>query len=115
MELERDPEKAIRFKLRWVGLDNLPVLSANQYELATQPDGYGFVLSIGHATPPVLYSESPDDHAQEAAGIEFLPIQPVVRLGLTDAALLALRQEIDLTLGSVLRHEHDDNERDDDA
>jgi hypothetical protein len=70
-----------QIRLSWVGYDEQPILFTNQ--ILIQVPGPGeFVVAFGQVTgPPVV--GTPEEQAQQLHEYEFVPIRPLVRLGLS--------------------------------
>ena len=80
-------DSGISIAVRWVGLDEMPVLSANQF--ITQVSAFGqsgqpddVLLTVGHVAPPAIVGSS-EEQAQQARQLEFLPIRPIARISMT--------------------------------
>lgn len=71
----------------WVGLDEAPILLANQFVM--QGDNDEFVLTIGQLAPPVLLG-SLDDRRQQAEAIAYVGVKPLARVSLTSERLREL-------------------------
>ena len=66
--------------LVWVGLDEFPVLFANQFLIQHWEDA--FVVTAGQLVPPPVVG-TPEEQAEEIEQISYVPLRPVARLGLT--------------------------------
>jgi len=75
-------EGLIQIPLVWVDLDATEIAYANMI-LVQQGEGKEFFLAFGQVGPPVLPSEDPETNRAALAGISFLPVRTVVRLGTT--------------------------------
>lgn len=64
----------------WVGLDDLPVVTANQF--VSQFDDHGFYLSVGMLAPPLLLGSQEEREAQ-LKKISFVPINSLARFALS--------------------------------
>ena len=75
----------VTFELRWDGLDDLLVLTANQFFVSALPprDGGGFVISVGHVSPPMVIGDTSEERRAHAETIESIPVKPIVRFSLT--------------------------------
>ncbi len=71
--------------MRWDGLDDLPVLAANQFFISALPlqDGGGFVISVGHVSSPRLLGDTPEERVAHAQTIKSIPVRPIIRFSLT--------------------------------
>lgn len=92
------PEE-ISIPLAWVGLDELPIAYANQFVIQFEPDG-SFVLSIGQATAPAILAATPEEAAEQAAQVEFVPVRPLARISCTEAKLRELVAVLEVNLKS---------------
>jgi len=92
-----DPPQSIDLPLAWIGYDDVPILFANQLLVQHQQDG-SFVIGLGQATAPALIGR-PEELAEQAAQIEFVPVRTLARVVVTEAKLrefiLALEVNLD--------------------
>jgi hypothetical protein len=65
----------------WVGVEDIPIQYVNQ-AIGQVGRGGEFFLSLGQLTPPPLVG-TPEQQAEQAQQISYVPIKPVARLGLT--------------------------------
>lgn len=85
--------ESIDIPVAWVGMDEAPILVANQFMLQSQP--YEFLLTVGQMSPPALLG-SPDEKAEQARQIDYVPIRVLARLGLSPTRvreLIAILQD----------------------
>ncbi len=75
----------IQIPLSWEGIEDLPILLANQVIGQVGQQGE-VILSFGQASPPVLIGD-PEQQREQAGEIPFVPIKPVARLALTRVGL----------------------------
>ncbi len=98
-----DLDDAMQLPVRYVGVDDVPVLLANQFLLQAEQHSDGFIVSIGQLTPPILMG-SADEQRQQAQQIPFVPIRIIGRYSLSRerAAALAglLQQALAVTSGA---------------
>lgn len=80
-----DDSISIDVPLSWVGYDEVPIAFANHVIVQFQPDG-SFVVGIGQATPPPLIG-TPEQIAEQAREIEFIPVRTLARVALTAAKM----------------------------
>ena len=75
------PEEGVQVPLVWVGLDDVPVQTSNQalLQIAAKDE---FVLVVGHTAGPVVLG-SEDEQREQLKNVNFVPVRPIVRLGLT--------------------------------
>jgi hypothetical protein len=72
-------------RLSWEGIEDLPILLANQ--VIGQVGQHGeVILSFGQTAPPVLLGD-PEQQREQAKEIPSVPIKPVARLALTREGL----------------------------
>ncbi|MCX4587047.1 hypothetical protein [Streptomyces sp. NBC_01481] len=80
--------------LLWVGVDEQPVLAANQF--VGQIDRDGIFLTFGSVTPPFLFAENADQLRTQAEAISYVPVRPLVRLAVSrkylDELIMTLKQ-----------------------
>lgn len=79
--------ESIDVPIAWVGLDEAPVVVANQFLIQHQPNE--FTLTVGQMTPPPLLG-TPEEKAEQARQIDYVPIRVLVRLGLSPTRLREL-------------------------
>lgn len=82
----------------WVGQDDLPVVSVNQFLGQVEP-GVAFV-TVGQVTPPML-GGGPDEQLAQLQRIPFVPIRTVVRLALSRQRLQELIEVLQGTLTNM--------------
>ena len=73
----------------WVGLDEEPVVMANQFIGQVQQDE--IIISIGTLVTPAITATTPDERREQALRISHVPVQPIVRLVLTQRRLEELQ------------------------
>jgi hypothetical protein len=95
---EQPPEGAIQVPVVWVGADDLPVHHANQFVGVVAP-GEVF-LTMGTLIPPAILGETEDERRAMAEKVQFVPIQPIARIGLTPDGLKALMAILEQTLAN---------------
>jgi hypothetical protein len=69
---------------KWTEVENVPIQFTNQ--MLIQHVQNEFILTFGYATPPALLNPT----QEEMEAIEFIPVMPIVRLGMTPQRLLEL-------------------------
>jgi len=95
------PAESDEFEVRasWVGLDDEPVLAANQF-ISQYNEGMFFV-SIGQLTPPALLGTEKEQRRQlEELG--YVPIRTLGRYALSPSAMAAL---VRVLQANLKRHE----------
>ncbi len=86
---DQPQEEAIVVPVVWVGGDDLPTLTVNQF--LVQVDGDEIYLTIGTMTPPALIGDTPEDLQAQALKIGYVPIRTVAKLSLSPRRLRELR------------------------
>jgi hypothetical protein len=76
-----DPPPQIEVPLSWVGYDETPIIYANQFLIQFLPEE-GFVIGVGQATAPPIMG-TPEQVAEQAAQVEFVPVRTLARVALT--------------------------------
>ena len=94
-------EGTITVRLEWDDPSNLTVMAMNRFNIGADPITGGIVITFGHVAPPLLLG-APDEQAQLASEIEYLPIRPL--------ASFALPQELATELGDAIRAGFTDGE-----
>lgn len=74
-------------RFSWVGIEDIPILFANQFLLQFQPGE--FMLAIGQATPPAILG-TPEEMAEQLAGYTYVPVRTIARVGITRQRLQEL-------------------------
>ena len=80
-----DRPDRIALPLSWVGYEEFPILYCNQLLIQFQAES-SFVIGFGQATMPPLIG-TPEEVAEQAADIEFVPVRTVARVALTPETL----------------------------
>lgn len=71
----------VQVPIAWVGLDDQPVLMANQFIGQVEQDE--IVVSIGaHVSPPIL-GNTVEDRLEQLQRVAFIPVRPIVRVSMT--------------------------------
>jgi hypothetical protein len=94
------PEDSREVAIVWVGIDEIPVLTANQsvVQIAAQNE---FIVAFGHFAPPVLLGTD-EQKRQQLEMTTFVPVRPVGRVGMTRQRVEELR---DLLSRMLTRHD----------
>jgi hypothetical protein len=86
--MSTDPPHSLELPVSWVGIDELPVLFANQF--IVQAAGRDeFIVTVGQLVGPALVG-SPEQQVEQAGEIAFVPVKPVARLNLTRTRMMEL-------------------------
>ncbi len=96
------PER-IEVPIVWVGTDEVPVVLANNFFIQfVAPDQDEFVLTVGTIVPPALLG-TPEQMAEQARQVSFVPVRAVARLGLTRQRVVELSQVLQTILDQYNR------------
>ena len=79
--LAEEMPEGLMIRIVWDGVENLPILLANQVIGQVGQQGE-VILSFGQAAPPILIGD-PEQQLEQAREIPFISIKPVTRLALT--------------------------------
>lgn len=93
--VDEEPVDSMEVPVLWLGVEDLPVLSANQF--IGQVDGDVAHVVIGVVTPPMLLG-SPKEQRQAAERLGYVPIHPITRLALTRRRLEEFRDVLNATI-----------------
>jgi hypothetical protein len=96
-----DPPSRFEIPLSWVGYDETPIIYANQFLIQFQSEA-SFVVGVGQATAPPLIG-TPEQIAELAADIDFIPVRPLARFALTPDKLRELIQTLQANLDNFER------------
>ena len=69
----------------WVGADELPVQFLNQFLGIVAPNE--IFLTLGTIVPPAIMGETMAERGEYAQRITYVPVKPIVRLGMTPQRL----------------------------
>lgn len=85
----------------WLGVEDVPILHANAF--VSQIDAQtldALILTVGQMTQPAISGATEQERRQQVESVAYVPIKPVVRLGLTEARA----RELVATLQANLDH-----------
>ncbi len=82
----------VQVPLLWVGVDDLPVHTANQFAAMLDNDSAQGFLYLGTATPPLIFGETVAVQMQAMKNVGYIPVKPLVRVALTRSRLRELQQ-----------------------
>lgn len=80
---------AIPVPLLWVGIDEQPVLMANQFQGQVQQDE--IILSFGTLVEPPIVGSTPEERRAQVLRVAYVPVRPIVRVTLTRRRLEELQ------------------------
>lgn len=87
MTVEEPDGDAVQLRLLWRGLDDTPLLYANQFVVQHERDE--LILTIGQFQPPILIGQ-PDERIEQARQLGYVPINVVGRYAFTRQRLAEL-------------------------
>ncbi len=87
MAEDKDIAGMVKLPVAWIGVEELPVLAANQ--VVSQFQGDLFILSLGVIAPPMLLG-SHEDMMEQAKRLSFVPVKPVARIAATREFMVQL-------------------------
>jgi hypothetical protein len=84
-------DQGIQIPVVWLGPEDVPIMLANAFISQFDPQTFdSLTLTVGQMTPPAIQGLTDEDRRQQIEQIAYVPIKPVVRLGLTPARALEL-------------------------
>ena len=86
----------IAMRLVWVGVEDTPIVFANQI-LSQLDDAGEAILMFGQAAPPILIG-TPEEQLQQAQSVPFIQVRPTARVSLSRPRLEQLAGVIQQTL-----------------
>lgn len=89
----------VEVPIAWLGPEDVPMLYANAFVCQFDPQSLdSLILTVGQLTPPAISAPTPQERQQQAEALTFVPVKPVVRLGMT----IARARELAATLQANL-------------
>ncbi len=85
----------IAVRLLWIDLEEQAVQMANQFIGQVANDE--IMLSIGHASPPIIIGDTIEERRSQAENIGYVPVRPITRIALTRGGLAELMGILDTT------------------
>jgi hypothetical protein len=84
--MEGDAPGDIEVPLAWMGPEDVPINAANAFVSQYDPQTLDYlILTVGQLTPPAIVGATPEEREEQVRNVAFVPIKPIVRLGLTPA------------------------------
>jgi hypothetical protein len=81
-----DEPQGVAVPIVWLGPEDVPILYANAFVSQFDPQTMdSLILTVGQLTPPAIIGATPEERLEQAERVAYVPIKPVVRLGLTPA------------------------------
>jgi hypothetical protein len=84
--MEGDDPTSVEVPVAWIGPEDVPIHTANAF--VSQFDSQTLdllILTVGQLTPPAIQGTTVEERKEQAENVAFVPIKPIVRLGLTPA------------------------------
>jgi hypothetical protein len=78
-------EGGFELPLVWLGPEDVPILFINAVVSQFDPQMDSLILTLGQLTPPAIVGATPEERQAQVDQIAYVPIKPVVRVGLTEA------------------------------
>jgi hypothetical protein len=96
-----DPH-AIQVPVVWMGVEDVPILHANAFVSQFDPQTFdSLILTVGQLTPPAIAGGTIEEREEQARQVAYVPIKPVVRLGLTIARASELAATLQANLDQL--------------
>jgi hypothetical protein len=71
----------IQIPIAWIGLDDQPVLMANQFIGQVEQDE--IIISIGTQVSPPILGSTAEERREQLSRVAFIPVRPVARFSMT--------------------------------
>lgn len=96
--MSEEIQEAVQLPIRWVGVEETPLLVANQFLGQT---GTGdIILNFGAVVPPPILPGTPEQQAEQLGEYTYVPVRAVARLGLNRTNLEQLIGVLHQTLAN---------------
>lgn len=83
---ESDLADGVAVPVVWLGPEDVPILYVNAFvSQFDQQTLDSLILTVGQLTPPAIVGATSDERREQLEQVAYVPIKPVVRLGLTPA------------------------------
>jgi hypothetical protein len=84
--LEGQLPEGVDLSITWEGVDNVPILFANQVlgQVGQQSE---VILTFGQLAPPAILGETQEERVRQARGLTHISVRPIARLAMTRAGL----------------------------
>lgn len=104
---DETPAGSIALPLVWIDIEDADTRSVNQ--LIVQHHEDEFILTFGHLTPPLLIG-TPEETAEQAKAIPYVPVKVVAQLAATPAKVEAFVAAMQTVLDSYRNQESQKNQ-----
>lgn len=88
--MEGHEPESIQVPVVWAGVEETPILMANQFISQFDQDLETFILTIGQITPPPLIG-TPEEVREQAQQISFVTVKTVARISLSRPRMAELQ------------------------
>ncbi len=86
MASEQDVPPTVELPAVWLGVEDVPIQLATAFVSQFDPQMLdSLTLTVGQVTFPAISGPSQEERDEQVKNIAYVPIKPVVRLGLTPA------------------------------
>lgn len=86
MAVASEEPEGIALPVVWLGVEDVPIMVANAFVSQFDPQTLdALTLTIGQVTFPAIRADTPEERAEQIQQVAYVPIKPIVRLGLTEA------------------------------
>jgi hypothetical protein len=93
-----DDTDGIQVPVVWVGLDELPVLFANQF--VAQVERGEIFLTVGQLQPPPIVGATEEERREQVENIAYVPVKPVARIAMAPSRLRELISILQITMSN---------------
>ncbi len=83
------PEEGVALPVLWIGLDDLPVLMANQFVGQVLQDE--IILSFGSMVPPPVIGATVEERRDQIERLTHVQVRPMIRISVTRRRLEELQ------------------------
>lgn len=83
--MEGHEPEGIEVPVAWIGPEDVPIHTANAFVSQFDTTLDLLILTVGQVTPPAILGSTVEERKEQAQNVAFVPIKPIVRLGLTPA------------------------------
>lgn len=90
--MQRDvaSETPVAIPKKWIGVDDISVMAANECVVSISSADDGFILTFGHVAPPVFVGTD-EEQREQAVALEFVPVRTLGRFYMSPGVLTALQ------------------------
>lgn len=100
--MSNEESHSVEIPVAWLGPEDLPILQANAFVSQLDPQTLdSLTLTVGQTTFPPIVGATPEERTEQARAVAFVPIKPIVRLGLTEARARELIAALEANLDQL--------------